>query len=68
MTSSYQTQSDALSKDFVHPFGGMSARARYPVGVAVKDKVYAGVPGGVLNVVGVRATSEQDHEAAMRLY
>jgi hypothetical protein len=36
----------------------MSTHARYPVGVAVKDKLYAGVPGGVLNVLGVRATSE----------
>jgi hypothetical protein len=42
-----------LSKDFVHPFGGMSTQARYPVGVVLKDKLYAGVPGGVLNVLGV---------------
>ncbi len=43
----------------------MSAHARYPVGVALKGKLDAGVPGGVLNVLGVRATREQDREAAM---
>jgi hypothetical protein len=41
--------------------------ARYPVSIALKGKLYAGVTKQVLNVLGVRATSEQDHEAAMRL-
>jgi hypothetical protein len=37
------------------------------MGVAVEGELYAGVPREVLDVLRVRATGEQDREAAMLL-
>jgi hypothetical protein len=37
------------------------------VGIAVKGKLYAGVPGEMLDVLRVRSTGKQDREAAMPL-
>ena len=54
-----------LAQRLVHPFCGSSAHRGYPVRVAVKGELNAGVPEEVLNVLRVRATREQQGSARM---
>jgi hypothetical protein len=48
-----------------HPFGGVAAHRGHPVRVPIEDELNAGVPGEVLDVLRVRAASEQGHEGAV---
>ncbi len=56
-----------LAQRLVYPVCGVAAHARHPVGVAIAGTLYAGVPQQVLNVLRVRAASEQDREGALPL-
>jgi hypothetical protein len=51
----------------VHGARGVLANSRHPVRVAVEGELYAGVSQQVLDVLGVRATSEHHREEPMRL-
>jgi hypothetical protein len=56
-----------LTQRFLHRARGVRAHARYPVGVAVEGKLYAGVAEQVLNVFRECPSPEQYGEAAMPL-